>query len=101
MLCVVRFCDLAVKSGMDIFRVFDCLNYMPNLLVGIEAVGSAGGVIEAAISYSGDVSDPTKTKYTMDYYMGLADELVKAGIHILCIKVLHFISYVNFTHTHV
>ena len=47
----------------------------------------SGGVIEAAISYSGDVSDPTKTKYTLDYYMGLADELVKAGIHILAIKV--------------
>jgi len=83
---VNKFCELAVKSGMDIFRVFDCLNYMPNLIVGIDAVGKAGGVIEAAISYSGDVSDPSKTKYTMDYYLNLADELVKAGIHILCIK---------------
>ena len=54
-----------------------------------------GGVIEAAISYSGDVSDPTKTKYTLDYYMNLADELVKAGTHILCIKVsqIQYIQY--------
>jgi pyruvate/oxaloacetate carboxyltransferase len=49
---IYRFCELAVKSGMDIFRVFDCLNYLPNLLVGIDAVGKAGGVIEAAISYT-------------------------------------------------
>lgn len=40
-----RFCELAVKSGMDIFRVFDCLNYVPNLLVGMEAAGKAGGVV--------------------------------------------------------
>ena len=46
-----------------------------------------GGVIEAAISYTGDVSDPTKTKYNLDYYVNLATELVKAGTHILSIKV--------------
>lgn len=57
-----RFCDLAVKSGMDVFRVFDCLNYVPNLMVGMEAAGKAGGVVEAAISYTGDVSDPSRTK---------------------------------------
>jgi len=83
---VYKFCDLAVKSGMDIFRVFDSLNYVPNLTMGMDAVGKAGGVIEAAISYSGDVSDPMKTKYTLEYYMNLADELVKAGTHILSIK---------------
>lgn len=46
-----------------------------------------GGVIEAAISYSGDISDPSRKKYTLDYYLKLADELVKGGIHVLCIKV--------------
>lgn len=44
---VDKFCELAVKSGMDIFRVFDSLNYVPNMIVGMEAVGKAGGVIEA------------------------------------------------------
>ena len=73
---------------MDIFRVFDCLNYLPNMILGIEAAGASGGVVEASMSYSGDVSDPSKTKYTMEYYMKLADELVKAGTHILCIKVI-------------
>lgn len=79
---------MAKENGMDIFRVFDSLNYLPNLLLGMEAAGSAGGVVEAAISYTGDVSDPSRTKYSLEYYMGLAEELVRAGTHILCIKVL-------------
>lgn len=53
----------------------------------MEAAEKAGGVVEAAIAYSGDVSDPSKTKYTLDYYVNFADELVKAGTHVLCIKV--------------
>jgi pyruvate carboxylase len=53
----------------------------------MEAAGAAGGVVEAAISYSGNVADPGRTKYTIDYYMHLASELVKAGTHVLCIKV--------------
>jgi pyruvate carboxylase len=84
---IFRFCELSVQCGMDIFRVFDSLNYLPNLIVGMEAAGNAGGVVEAAISYTGDVSDPTRTKYDLKYYTNLADELVKAGTHILCIKV--------------
>lgn len=71
---------------MDIFRVFDSLNYLPNLILGMEAAGKAGGVVEAAISYTGDVSDPSRTKYDLKYYTNLADELVKAGTHVLCIK---------------
>lgn len=52
----------------------------------MDAAGKAGGVIEAAISYTGDVSDPTRTKYNLKYYTDLADELVKAGTHVLAIK---------------
>lgn len=83
---VYKFCEMAVKSGMDIFRVFDSLNYVPNLLVGMDAVNKAGGVVEAAISYTGDISDPNRTKYDLKYYVQLADELVKGGTHILGIK---------------
>ena len=83
---VFKFCEESVKHGMDIFRVFDSLNYLPNLQLGMEAVGRAGGVIEAAISYTGDVADPKRSKYTLDYYVKLADDLVSAGAHILCIK---------------
>ena len=78
---------MAKENGMDIFRVFDSLNYLPNMLLGMEAAGAAGGVVEAAISYTGDVSDPMRQKYSLEYYVKLADELVKAGTHILCIKV--------------
>lgn len=84
---MLRFCELSVQTGMDIFRVFDSLNYLPNLILGMEAAGKAGGVIEAAISYTGDVSDPKRSKYDLKYYTNLADELVKAGTHVLCIKV--------------
>jgi len=83
---VHKFCDLAVEHGMDVFRIFDSLNYLPNIQLGIDAVGQAGGIVEAAMSYSGDLSDPKKTKYTLDYYMKLAAELIKAGTHVLCIK---------------
>ncbi|XP_047508063.1 pyruvate carboxylase, mitochondrial isoform X1 [Pieris napi] len=83
---VYKFCDMAVKTGMDIFRVFDSLNYLPNLILGMEAAGKAGGVVEAAISYTGDVSNPEKSKYDLKYYVNLADELVKAGTHVLGIK---------------
>ncbi|KFO69239.1 hypothetical protein N303_07525, partial [Cuculus canorus] len=80
------FCEVAVANGMDIFRVFDALNYMPNLVLGVEAAGRAGAVVEAALSYTGNVADPSRTKYTLEYYLGLARELVAAGTHILCIK---------------
>ena len=66
--------------------MFDSLNYLPNLTLGMEAVGKANGVIEAAICYTGDIADPSRSKYDLDYYIKLTDELVKAGAHILCIK---------------
>lgn len=84
---VKEFCRLAVKNGMDIFRVFDSMNYLPNMQIGCESVAEAGGVVEASICYTGDVSNPQlNTKYDLPYYMNLADELVKMGTHILCIK---------------
>ena len=84
-----RFCELAYANGMDIFRVFDSMNYVPNMKLGMEAAGESGGVVEAALCYTGDVSDPERlSKYTLNYFLDLADELVKMGTHILCIKVL-------------
>ncbi|KAJ3345144.1 pyruvate carboxylase [Entophlyctis luteolus] len=83
---VYEFCEMAVKHGMDIFRVFDSLNYVDNLKLGIDAVKKAGGVVEAAISYTGDVSDLTKERYNLEYYLDLTDKLVADGIDILCIK---------------
>ncbi|KAL7677363.1 hypothetical protein ACOME3_003599 [Neoechinorhynchus agilis] len=66
---VYKFCELAVKNEVDVFRIFDALNYVPNIILGIDAVGKAGGVIEAAICYTGDVSDPSRRKYDLDYYV--------------------------------
>jgi pyruvate carboxylase len=83
---VHRFCRESVQHGIDIFRVFDSLNYLENMKLGIDAVGSAGGVVEAAICYTGDVSDPSKSKYSLDYYLKLVRDLVRCGIHILGIK---------------
>ena len=83
---IERFCQLAVDHGMDIFRVFDSLNYLPNMKVGIDAIGKANGVVSAAVCYTGDVADRTRTKYNLEYYMKLVDELVRMGTHILTIK---------------
>lgn len=54
--------------------------------LGIDAAKKAGGVVEAVVCYSGDVADPRKTKYTLDYYMNFVDQLVQEGIHVLGIK---------------
>lgn len=83
---VYKFCDVAVRHGMDVFRIFDSLNYVDNLKLGIDAVGAAGGVVEAAISYTGDISNPNKGKFTTDYYLDLARQLVACDIHVLAIK---------------
>jgi len=83
---VHKFCKQAHASGIDIFRVFDSLNYVDNLKLGVDAAGSAGGFVEGAMSYTGNVADPTKGKYNLEYYMKLADEFVDMGVHSLAIK---------------
>jgi len=72
--------------GVDIFRVFDSLNYIDNLKFGVDSVRAAGGVAEATLCYTGDVADPSRTKYSLDYYVDLAEQLVEHGIHSLAIK---------------
>ena len=84
---VYKFCDQAQKSGIDVFRVFDSLNYIENLKLGVDAAGKAGGFVEGTMSYTGDVADPSKGKYNLEYYMNLARELVDMGSHSLAIKV--------------
>jgi len=83
---VHKFCKQAKTSGIDIFRVFDSLNYLENLQLGVDAAGSAGGFVEGAMSYTGNVADPTKGKYNLEYYLKLADKLVNMGVHSLAIK---------------
>lgn len=82
---IFHFCAQAKKYGMDIFRIFDALNDIDQLEVGMKAVKAAGGVVEAAICYSGDMLNPKK-KYNLDYYLNLVEKVVKIGTHVLGIK---------------
>lgn len=83
---VAGFVKHAAASGMDIFRVFDSLNYLPNLRVAMEAVNATHGVCEAAICYTGDISDPRRDKFDLKYYVRIAKELERMGAHFLAIK---------------
>ena len=83
---VAGFVKHAAASGIDIFRIFDSLNYVPNLKVAMEAVQGTGAICEAAICYTGDILDPNRNKYTLKYYVNLAKELEKMGAHFLAIK---------------
>ncbi|MGG2483703.1 pyruvate carboxylase [Brevibacillus borstelensis] len=80
------FVKASAENGIDVFRIFDSLNWLPGMQTAIEAVRNSGKVAEAAICYTGDILDPSKTKYTLRYYVDLAKELEKAGAHILAIK---------------
>src|SRR5215831_4960269 len=84
---VVRhFVRQTADAGMDLFRIFDCLNWVENMRVAIDAVLDAGKLAEGAICYAGDILDPDRTKYSLNYYLGLAKELERAGCHILGLK---------------
>lgn len=80
-----HFVKQAKDNGVDIFRVFDALNDLDQLKVGVDAVKKAGGVVEATICYSGDMLQPGK-KYNLDYYIEITDKIVAMGTHILGIK---------------
>ncbi|HJV45238.1 MAG TPA: pyruvate carboxylase [Bacillota bacterium] len=81
-----RFVKLSAEAGIDVFRIFDSLNWMEGMRVAIDAVAESGKIAEAAICYTGDILDPKRDKYSLKYYVNLAKELEKAGSHILCIK---------------
>jgi pyruvate carboxylase len=84
---VAGFVKHAADSGMDIFRIFDSLNYLPNMKVAMEAAREHGkAVCEAAVCYTGDITNPDRAKYSLKYYIDKAKELEKMGAHILCIK---------------
>ncbi|MDB5437667.1 MAG: pyruvate carboxylase, partial [Caulobacteraceae bacterium] len=77
---VVRhFIDQAAKGGIDLFRIFDCLNWVENMRVAIDAVRESGKIAEGAICYTGDILDPDRAKYSLNYYTGMAKELEAAG----------------------
>jgi pyruvate carboxylase len=84
---VVRyFVAQAAEAGIDLFRVFDSLNWVENMRVAMDAVVESGKLCEAAICYTGDIGDPGRSKYDLAYYLKMARELEAAGAHIIAVK---------------
>jgi pyruvate carboxylase len=84
---VVRyFIEQSAQAGVDVFRIFDCLNWVENMRLAIDTVAESGKIAEAAICYTGDILDPARAKYDLKYYVKMAKELEAAGAHILGIK---------------
>jgi pyruvate carboxylase len=83
---VKAFVRESAQAGIDLFRIFDACNWLPNLKLGIEAVRATGMLAEAAICYTGDLLDPKRTKFNLKYYVELAKELEKLGAHLLGVK---------------
>ena len=83
---VKYFINQSAEAGIDIFRIFDCLNSVENMKMSIEAVCETGKICEAAVCYSGDLSNTNENIYTLNYYINKAKELEKFGAHIIAIK---------------
>lgn len=83
---VKNFIDVSSKAGIDIFRIFDSLNWVENMKMPIEEALKTGKIVEGTLCYTGDVTNPNEKKYTLDYYVKKAKELEALGIHTFCIK---------------
>ncbi|MFO7855495.1 MAG: pyruvate carboxylase [Paracoccaceae bacterium] len=83
---VRRFVAQAAESGVDVFRVFDSLNWVENMRVSMDAVLETGKVLEGAVCYTGDLNDPDRSKYDLKYYVEMGRALANAGSHVLGIK---------------
>jgi pyruvate carboxylase len=83
---VASFIREAAAQGIDIFRIFDSLNWLPNMKASMEAVRKTNSVCEAAVCYTGDILDPRRDKYPLEYYVRMAKELEHMGAHTLAIK---------------
>lgn len=84
---VIReFVKQSAKAGIDVFRIFDSLNWIQGMEVALDETLNQGMIAEPCLCYTGDILDPSRTKYTLDYYVRMAKELEKRGAHILGIK---------------
>ncbi|MEM9726005.1 MAG: pyruvate carboxylase subunit B, partial [Pseudomonadota bacterium] len=83
---VELFVRQAASTGVDVFRVFDPLNWVENMRVSMDAVLASDKILEAAVCYTGDIHDPDRAKYSLNYYVDLAKQLHKAGAHVIAIK---------------
>ncbi|WP_306115746.1 MULTISPECIES: pyruvate carboxylase [unclassified Roseovarius] len=83
---VQEFVRQAAETGVDVFRVFDSLNWVENMRVAMDAVVESGKICEGTICYTGDILDPDRAKYDLKYYVSMAKELEAAGAHVLGLK---------------
>lgn len=83
---VREFVKVSAREGIDIFRVFDSLNWLPAMETAMDEVRNQGKFLEATVCYTGDILDPKRDKYTLEYYVNMAKELEKRGANSLCIK---------------
>ncbi|WP_150824633.1 pyruvate carboxylase, partial [Megasphaera sp. DJF_B143] len=83
---VKNFVQLSAKNGIDVFRIFDSLNSLDNMYETVQAVRETGKIAEVALCYTGDILDPSRPKYNLDYYVRMAKELQNAGANIIAIK---------------
>ena len=83
---VQEFVRVAATSGVDVFRVFDSLNWTENMRVAMDAVIESGKVCEGTICYTGDITNPDRSKYDVKYYVDMAQEMEAAGAHVLGLK---------------
>ena len=83
---VQKFIQVSAKTGIDVFRIFDSLNWIENMKMPIEEALKTGKIVEGTICYTGDILDPKEKKYTIDYYLKKAKELQNMGCHIFAIK---------------
>lgn len=83
---VKEFIRISAKKGIDVFRVFDSLNWVENMKMPIEEALKTGKIVEGTICYTGDITNPNETKYTLEYYIKKAKELEALGCHVFAIK---------------
>ncbi|MGH1354285.1 MAG: pyruvate carboxylase [Thalassovita sp.] len=83
---VQEFVRQAAETGVDVFRVFDSLNWVENMRVAMDAVIDSGKICEGTICYTGDILNPDRAKYDLKYYVAMAKELEAAGAHVLGLK---------------
>lgn len=81
-----EFIKEAAAAGIDVFRIFDSLNWLPGMEVAIDEALKQNKLVEATICYTGDILDTNRDKYSLNYYVKLAKEIEKRGAHLLCIK---------------
>ena len=83
---IKEFIKESARSGIDVFRIFDSLNWLRNMELAIDEVRNQGKIAEGTICYTGDIEDPKRDKYSLNYYIKMAKEIEKMGAHMLAIK---------------